>query len=54
MPEGHTLHRLARELGLDELYEAVPALDGVLIRIKAGPSSNSLAVNHIEICMQAM
>ncbi|MEW5848180.1 MAG: hypothetical protein AB2A00_05170 [Myxococcota bacterium] len=27
--------------------------DGVLLRIKAGPSSGSLVVNRIEICMQA-
>lgn len=27
--------------------------NGVLIRIKAGPSSGSLVVNRIEICMQA-
>lgn len=33
--------------------EISPGDDGVLIRIKAGPSSNSLAVHRIEICMQA-
>jgi hypothetical protein len=27
---------------------------GVLLRIKAGPSSGSLVVNRIELCMQAL
>lgn len=30
-----------------------PAKGGALLRIKAGPSSNSLVVNRIELCMQA-
>ena len=33
--------------------EISPGDDGVLIRIKAGPSSGSLAVNRIELCLQA-
>jgi hypothetical protein len=33
--------------------EISPNDNGVLIRIKAGPSSGSLVVNRIEICMQA-
>jgi hypothetical protein len=37
----------------DMTTEISPGDDGVLIRIKAGPSSGSLAVNRIEICMQA-
>lgn len=31
----------------------VPGDGGVLLRIKAGPSSNSLVVNKIELCMEA-
>jgi hypothetical protein len=37
----------------DMTTELSPGDNGVLIRIKAGPSSNSLAVNKIEICLQA-
>lgn len=37
----------------DMTTEITPADNGVLIRIKAGPNSNSLVVNRIEICMQA-
>lgn len=37
----------------DMTSEISPGDNGVLIRIKAGPSSGSLAVNRIEICMQA-
>lgn len=37
----------------DMTTEISPGDNGVLIRIKAGPSSGSLAVNRIEICMQA-
>ncbi|KAB2900585.1 MAG: hypothetical protein F9K40_09170 [Kofleriaceae bacterium] len=37
----------------DMTTELSPGNDGVLIRIKAGPSSGSLAVNRIEICLQA-
>ena len=33
--------------------EINPGDNGVLIRIKAGPSSNSLVVNRVEICVQA-
>src|SRR5205085_8394148 len=37
----------------DMTTEISPNDNGVLIRIKAGPSSNTLVVNRIEICMQA-
>jgi hypothetical protein len=37
----------------DMTTEISPGDDGVLIRIKAGPSSGSLVVNRIEICLQA-
>jgi len=37
----------------DMTTELAPADDGVLIRIKAGPSSGSLVVNRIELCLQA-
>lgn len=37
----------------DMTTEISPGDDGVLIRIKAGPSSGSLVVNRIELCMQA-
>ena len=33
--------------------EIVPGDTGVLIRIKAGPSSGSLVVNRIELCLEA-
>ena len=33
--------------------EISPGDAGVLIRIKAGPSSGSLVVSRIEICMEA-
>ena len=33
--------------------ELSPGDSGVLIRIKAGPSSGVLVVNRIEICVQA-
>ena len=38
----------------DFTTEISPGDNGVLIRIKAGPSSGALVVNRIEICMQAM
>lgn len=38
----------------DMTTEISPGDSGVLIRIKAGPSSGSLAVNRIELCMQAL
>ena len=37
----------------DMTTEISPGDSGVLIRIKAGPSSDSLVVNRIELCMQA-
>lgn len=37
----------------DMTTEISPNDNGVLIRIKAGPSSGSLVVNRIELCMQA-
>ncbi len=37
----------------DMTTEIEPGDDGVLLRIKAGPSSNSLVVNRIELCMEA-
>jgi hypothetical protein len=37
----------------DMTTEISPGDDGVRIRIKAGPSSGSLVVNRIEICLQA-
>jgi hypothetical protein len=37
----------------DMTTEISPGDSGVLIRIKAGPSSGSLAVNRIELCLQA-
>ncbi len=37
----------------DMTTEISPGKSGVLIRIKAGPSSGSLVVNRIELCMQA-
>ena len=37
----------------DMTGEIEPGNDGFLMRIKAGPSSGSLVVNRIEICMQA-
>jgi hypothetical protein len=37
----------------DMTTEISPGDDGVLVRIKAGPSSGSLIVNRIEICMTA-
>jgi hypothetical protein len=37
----------------DMTTEIDPGDDGVLIRIKAGPSSNSLAVHRIELCIVA-
>ena len=37
----------------DMTTEISPGDNGVLIRIKAGPSSGSLVVNRIELCMQA-
>ena len=37
----------------DMTSEIDPGDDGILIRIKAGPSSNSLAVNRIELCLVA-
>ncbi len=37
-----------------DMTPAIPAgIDGIKIRIKAGPSSGSLVVNRIEICLQA-
>lgn len=39
--------------GADMTTEISPGDDGVLLRIKAGPSSNVLVVNRIEICVQA-
>jgi len=38
----------------DMTTEISPGDDGVLLRIKAGPSSNSLVVNRIELCMEAL
>jgi hypothetical protein len=37
----------------DMTTEITPGDTGVLIRIKAGPSSGALVVNRIELCMQA-
>jgi hypothetical protein len=37
----------------DMTTEISPGDDGVLLRIKAGPSSGALVVNRIELCMQA-
>lgn len=37
----------------DMSTEIQPGDDGVLLRIKAGPSSNSLVVRRIELCLQA-
>lgn len=37
----------------DMTTEISPNDDGVLVRIKAGPSSGSLVVHRIELCMQA-
>jgi hypothetical protein len=37
----------------DMTTEISPGDDGVLLRIRAGPSSNALVVNRIEICMDA-
>ena len=37
----------------DMTSELSPGDDGVLIRIKAGPSSGALVVHRIELCMQA-
>ncbi|HUH03896.1 MAG TPA: hypothetical protein VML75_17995 [Kofleriaceae bacterium] len=37
----------------DMTTEIDPGDDGVLLRIKAGPSSGSLVVNRIELCVQA-
>ena len=37
----------------DMTTEVSPNDNSVLVRIKAGPSSNSLVVNRIELCMQA-
>jgi hypothetical protein len=37
----------------DMTTEISPGDTGVLLRIKAGPSSGSLVVNRIELCMQA-
>jgi hypothetical protein len=37
----------------DMLTEIEPNDDSVLLRIKAGPSSGSLAVNRIELCLEA-
>jgi hypothetical protein len=34
--------------------EISPGDDGVLLRIKAGPSSGALVVNRIELCMEAI
>lgn len=39
--------------GADMTTEISAGGDGVLLRIKAGPSSGVLVVNRIEICMQA-
>ncbi|HUS28110.1 MAG TPA: hypothetical protein VMZ53_06360, partial [Kofleriaceae bacterium] len=36
----------------DMTTEISPNDDGVLLRIKAGPSSGSLVVNRIELCLQ--
>lgn len=38
----------------DMTTEISPGDDGVLIRIKAGPSSGVLVVNRIELCVQAI
>jgi len=37
----------------DMTTEITPSNGGVLLRIKAGPSSGALVVNRIELCMQA-
>ncbi len=39
--------------GGDATVSFVPGDSGALLRIKAGPSSNSLVVNKIELCMEA-
>lgn len=38
----------------DMTTEISPNDNGVLLRIKAGPSSGALVVNRIELCMQAL
>ncbi len=38
----------------DMTGEISPGDSGVLLRIKAGPSSNALVVNRIELCLQAL
>jgi hypothetical protein len=37
----------------DMTADIAPGENNVLVRIKAGPSSNSLVVNQVEICLQA-